>query len=45
MKSVFALSALFAVAQAGSTSLTEANFEEEVFNSGKAAFVKFQAPW
>jgi len=35
---------LFAGAAAGATSLTEANFDDEVF-SGKAAFIKFQAPW
>jgi len=25
--------------------LTDANFDEEVFASGKAAFIKFLAPW
>jgi hypothetical protein len=25
--------------------LTEANFDDQVFNSGKGAFVKFLAPW
>jgi hypothetical protein len=37
--------ALVAGAQAGSTVLTAANFEAEVKNSGKNAFIKFQAPW
>jgi len=26
-------------------SLTKDNFEQEAFDSGKSAFVKFQAPW
>jgi len=30
---------------AGSVSLTKSNFDTEVLNSGKSAFVKFQAPW
>jgi len=30
---------------AGAVELTKANFEEQVFNSGKNAFVKFLAPW
>ena len=25
--------------------LTDANFDEKVFGAGKAAFVKFLAPW
>jgi len=25
--------------------LTDANFDDEVFASGKAAFIKFLAPW
>ena len=37
--------ALFGVADAGSTAMTDANFEAEVFDSGKNAFIKFQAPW
>jgi hypothetical protein len=45
-----ALAALGAVALLGATdaasvSLTDANFDKEVFDSGKNAFVKFQAPW
>jgi hypothetical protein len=39
--------ALVATANAAGAvpSLTEANFEDQVFNSGKNAFVKFFAPW
>ena len=29
----------------GTPSLDESNFEEQVFKSGKNAFVKFFAPW
>ena len=37
---------LIAFANAGSVpSLKESNFDDEVFNSGKNAFVKFFAPW
>jgi len=36
---------LVAYASAGSVELTDANFEAEVKNSGKNAFIKFQAPW
>jgi hypothetical protein len=41
----FLLSLLVAGASAGAVSLTDANFDAEVFESGKAAFIKFQAPW
>jgi hypothetical protein len=44
MRSVLVL-CLFAVANAGSVVLTKANFNTEVVDSGKNAFVKFQAPW
>ena len=37
--------ALFAVANGEAVSLTKANFDTEVFDSGKNAFIKFQAPW
>jgi hypothetical protein len=38
--------ALVSSANAGSVpSLTEATFEDQVFNSGKNAFIKFFAPW
>jgi len=36
--------ALFAAASAA-IELTPDNFDQEVFQSGKAAFVKFLAPW
>jgi len=36
---------LVAVANAASTTLTKANFQAEVKDSGKNAFIKFQAPW
>ena len=40
------LAALVAVASAaGPTVLTADNFEANVFDSGKNAFVKFYAPW
>lgn len=29
----------------GALELTDANFDDVVFKSGKAAFVKFLAPW
>jgi protein disulfide-isomerase A6 len=32
-------------ASAGTIELTPANFDKEVFESGKSAFVKFLAPW
>jgi len=35
--------ALFALGQTGSVSLTKANFDSQM--AGKAAFIKFQAPW
>ena len=31
--------------EAEAVELTEKNFERLVFKSGKAAFIKFQAPW
>jgi hypothetical protein len=37
--------ALIAVAAGGAVELNKANFDEQVHNSGKGAFVKFQAPW
>eukprot|EP01065_Artemidia_motanka_P037489 TRINITY_DN460_c0_g2_i1.p2 TRINITY_DN460_c0_g2~~TRINITY_DN460_c0_g2_i1.p2 ORF type:complete len:204 (+),score=97.55 TRINITY_DN460_c0_g2_i1:59-670(+) len=39
------LVAAAAVASAKSVTLTEANYESEVVNSGKTAFIKFYAPW
>jgi len=36
---------MFGTAAAGSVSLEEANFDAQVFESGKNAFIKFQAPW
>jgi len=40
-----ALLGLIVGAQAGAVDLNAKNFEAEVFESGKAAFVKFLAPW
>lgn len=37
--------ALAAAANAGSVTLTTANFDAEVISSGKNSIVKFQAPW
>jgi len=45
MYKVVALLALATHAYAGSVELTDANFAAEVTNSGKNAFIKFQAPW
>jgi hypothetical protein len=42
---VLGLAALLGTAAAGSVELNQENFETNVFNSGKHAFVKFQAPW
>ena len=39
------LAAVLGSAAAGSVSLTDSNFDTEVFDSGKNAFIKFQAPW
>ena len=39
------LAAVVGSAAAGSVTLTDSNFETEVFASGKNAFIKFQAPW
>ena len=44
MRSALLLSALAGVS-AGALELTSKNFEAEVKNSGKNAFVKFLAPW
>ena len=39
------ISLLVASASGAAISLDPSNFEDVVFNSGKNAFVKFQAPW
>ena len=39
------LASVIGSATAGSVSLTEDTFDKEVFDSGKNAFIKFQAPW
>jgi len=44
MKTIALLCALAAPAF-GALELTPDNFDKEVFESGKAAFVKFLAPW
>jgi len=36
---------LAAIAASGTVELTPANFDDLVLKSGKAAFVKFLAPW
>jgi len=45
MARVLGVLALVASASAGSTVLTKSNFDAEVKESGKNAFIKFQAPW
>jgi len=40
-----ALLGMVALASAESVNLNPSNFDDEVTNSGKNAFVKFQAPW
>jgi hypothetical protein len=40
-----ALTALVAGAAGEAVELTDANFDRLVFASGKAAFIKFLAPW
>jgi hypothetical protein len=46
MKILALLPLLVAVVSAdGAVELNESNFDAEVFDSGKAAFVKFLAPW
>jgi hypothetical protein len=45
MKSVFIAATLAASAYAGAVDLTASNFDAEVVDSGKAAFIKFLAPW
>jgi len=40
-----ALFCAFAGASAEAVNLTPANFDKEVTSSGKAAFIKFLAPW
>jgi protein disulfide-isomerase A6 len=37
--------ALVGGANAGAIELTESNFDAEVMQSGKSAFIKFLAPW
>lgn len=42
---VLGLAALLGTAAGASVQLTKDNFDAEVFDSGKHAFIKFQAPW
>jgi len=42
---LFTFLALAVGANAGAISLTPENFDAEVFDSGKSAFIKFLAPW
>jgi len=39
------LAAMLGTAAAGSVTLTDSNFDAQIFDSGKNAFIKFQAPW
>jgi hypothetical protein len=45
MAKLLLLGAFVASANAGAVELTKSNFDAEVKNSGKNAFVKFLAPW
>jgi len=45
MKLLLALAAITMLVSVESMSLSKANFDAEVFDSGKNALVKFQAPW
>lgn len=42
---VLGLAALLGTAAGASVQLNKDNFDAEVFDSGKHAFIKFQAPW
>ena len=42
---IAAVLACLAGTQAASVALNKNNFEDQVFGSGKSAFIKFQAPW
>jgi len=41
----FVASMLLVACAAGAVDLNAKNFDAEVFGSGKAAFIKFLAPW
>jgi len=45
MKTAFVASMLLVACAAGAVDLNAKNFDAEVFGSGKAAFIKFLAPW
>jgi hypothetical protein len=45
MLRAFTLATLCSGVAAEATELTDANFDRLVFKSGKAAFIKFLAPW
>ena len=45
MARTLAVLALALTGAHAATELTESNFDAEVFDSGKNAFVKFLAPW
>jgi len=45
MSRLLLTASLVASAAAGAVELTPDNFDKEVLQSGKAAFIKFQAPW
>jgi hypothetical protein len=45
MNTFFALLGLVVTVHGGAVSLTNGNFDDLVYNSGKNAFVQFQAPW
>ena len=45
MLRAIALTALLAGAAGEAVELTDSNFDRLVFQTGKAAFVKFLAPW
>ena len=45
MARFLALASLAATAAGGAVELTPDNYDKEVTQSGKAAFIKFLAPW
>jgi len=45
MMKIVSLMALASVAAGSAVEITDSNYEDIMFNSGKNSFVKFLAPW